>query len=313
MSKRKKEVFPTDEIPHLWMHSWRSQGNARNSCGNLYFQQASIFSYGSHFEIARHVETKRGDAILFNTASYSVTTARQQSAVRRAIPDSVMVFNVPNLNPSKDTHKANVADYEKRIESALLKAIRARSSWQKEYSHGSAIALRADRNEYVKFFGLRNKPLSAIPALDSKELDVIKAKEKARVRIESEKTKKENAERELRLAETIAAWRRGESVYLNTSLGYSAPTMLRIVGDEVETSKGARVPVAHAKRALSLVRAVVSRGDAWQSNGHTCPVGPYKIERIEADGQIKAGCHLIARDEWERIAPALEACQSADV
>src|ERR1700722_12403540 len=46
--KRKKEVYPTDEIPHLWVHAWRSQGNARNAAGNLYFQQASIFSYGSH-------------------------------------------------------------------------------------------------------------------------------------------------------------------------------------------------------------------------------------------------------------------------
>ncbi len=63
--KRRKEVFTTDELPHIWMHSWRSQGNARNSAGNLYFQQASIYSYGNHFEIARHVETKRGDAILF--------------------------------------------------------------------------------------------------------------------------------------------------------------------------------------------------------------------------------------------------------
>jgi hypothetical protein len=291
------------------MHSWRSQGNARNSAGNLYFQQASIYSYGNHFEIARHVETKRGDAILFNAASYSVTTTRHQSAVRQAIPDSVRVFNVSDLNLSKffskDTHKKNVADYESRINAALLKAIRARSSWQKEYSHSSAIALRADRNEYVRFFGLRHKPLPAIPALDSKGLDAIKAKEKQRIKIETEKTKTANAERLARAAVAIENWRKG--VGDSYGIPYDAPAMLRIVDNEVQTSKGARIPVSHAKRASVLARAVVSRGEDWQSNGHTCPVGAYKIERISADGTIKAGCHVISRNEWERILPALDA------
>jgi hypothetical protein len=311
--KRKKEVFPTDEIPHLWVHAWRSQGNARNAAGNLYFQQASIFSYGSHFEIARHVETKRGNAVLFNTATYSVTSSRHQSAVRQAIPKSIAVFNVPNVaidskfpSSAKSYHTTNIADYDSRIESALLKAIRARSSWAKEYNHDSAIALRADRNAYAVFFRLRIKPLAPIPALDSKELEAVKAKERERVRVESEKTKRENAERLARKQEAIEAWRKGASV--NASF-YDVPTMLRITGDEVETSRGARVPVSHAKRALTLVRAVIGRGEAWQTNGHTCHVGHYKLDRIEANGTLKAGCHVIARDEWERIAPLLDAYQ----
>jgi hypothetical protein len=312
--KRRKEVFPTDEIPHLWMHAWRSQGNARNAGGNLYFQQASIFSYGSHFEIARHVETKRGDAVLFNTATYSVTTTRQQSSVRSAIPDSVTVFNVVRLDVpdagrfAGDTHAVNIKDYDSRVESALLKAIRARSSYAKESNHEDAVKTRAERNAYAVFFGLRIKPLASVPALDSKVIDAIKAKEAERVRVESEKTKQAKAERLRQMAESIEAWKQGQSV----SLGYDAPTMLRINGAEVETSKGARVPLSHAKRALTLVRAVVARGETWETNGHTCHVGHYKIERIEANGTIKAGCHVIPRDEWERIAPAIEASTAVE-
>lgn len=313
--KRRKEVFPTDEIPHLWFHAYKTQQTARNSAGNLYFSGPSIFSYGSHFEIARHVETKRGNAVLFNTDSRSVTTSRHQSSTRRAIPDSVQVLNVARLDipESKrftgDTHTVNVADYDSRIERSLIRAIRARSSWQKEHSHNAAIALRAERNAYAVFFGLRVKPLAAIPALDSEAIDAIKAKERERVRIESEKTKAAKAERMARAAEAIENWKNGTGD--SWGIPYDAPTMLRVSSDgsELETSRGARVPVAHAKRALILVRAVVSRGETWETNGHTCHVGMYKIERIESNGTIKAGCHVIARDEWERIAPALEAYQ----
>lgn len=56
--KRVKQVYPTNEIPHLWAH--KTQSNARNAQGNLYFDGDTIYSYGSHFAIARHVTNKSG-------------------------------------------------------------------------------------------------------------------------------------------------------------------------------------------------------------------------------------------------------------
>ena len=58
MTKRKKHVFDTGEIPHLWAH--RTQEDARNRQGNLYFTGDTIYSYGSHFPIARHVTNDDG-------------------------------------------------------------------------------------------------------------------------------------------------------------------------------------------------------------------------------------------------------------
>src|SRR5258708_7491843 len=102
--KRKKTVFDTGEIPHLWAH--KVQENARNAQGNFYFENDIIFSYGSHFRIPRQVEdnpTKKNPkpAILFTTRSYSVTTSGHISAVRSAIPKDVPVFRVynPALSP----------------------------------------------------------------------------------------------------------------------------------------------------------------------------------------------------------------------
>jgi hypothetical protein len=68
---RQRTVYPTNEIPHLWFHGLgNGQTYARNAQGNLYFQgeyeNAQLFSYGSHYEIARKITTKRGLAVLFN-------------------------------------------------------------------------------------------------------------------------------------------------------------------------------------------------------------------------------------------------------
>src|SRR5436190_24347448 len=95
--KRKKTVFDTGEIPHLWAH--KVQESARNAQGNLYFDGETIYSYGSHFPIARHTvdnPTKKNPklAVLFTTRSYSVTTSGHVSAVRSAIPKDVQVFHV---------------------------------------------------------------------------------------------------------------------------------------------------------------------------------------------------------------------------
>ncbi len=96
-------VFPSSEIPHLWFH--RTQDGARNSNGSLYFENETIYSYGSHFPIARHAtnKSKRKHAIVFTTQTHSVTTTAHCSHVRGAIPDTVQIFRVPNVIVSADT------------------------------------------------------------------------------------------------------------------------------------------------------------------------------------------------------------------
>jgi hypothetical protein len=311
---RVKTVYPTNEIPHLWFHGLgNGQTHARNAQGNLYFEgpyeSAQIFSYGRHYEIARKVTTKRGLAILFNLEDSTVTTNGQKGLVRGAIPKDTPVFYIPELTGNHvlpRMHARNLESYAKRIESALLKAARAKSSWAKESNHDSAKQLTQERNAYVAFFALRNKALGPVPELDSKAVEQIRARESQRIKQVSEETKKRNAERAAKLAEEIELWKSGQLAYGHFP---NTPAMLRVSGNEVETSLGARVPITHAKRALVLVRAVVSRGETWQTNGHTCHLGNYKLDRIEADGTLRAGCHVIARTEWERIAPQVEAAQ----
>jgi hypothetical protein len=316
--KRKKQVFSTGEIPHLFAH--KVQESARNAQGNFYFTgtdgaPVSLWSYGSHWEIMRHVTTKRGSAVLWNSDSRSVTTSGQTREALSAVPPDVPKFRVTRLQQfdlrydAKAQHAKQLEGYAYDINLHLLQATRARSSWRKESEHNTAQKLTDERNAYVTFFGLRNKPLADVPALDSQQIQAIKAKEAARVKAENTKQEKLRAERAAKEAESLALWIGGQLAYGHFP---NSPVALRINGNEIETTLGARVPLAHAKRALVLVRAVVSRGETWQTNGHTCHIGNYKLDRIEADGTLRAGCHVIARSEWERIAPQLDALQISE-
>jgi hypothetical protein len=82
--------------------------------------------------------------------------------------------------------------------------------------------------------------------------------------------------------------------------------MLRIVGDEVQTSLGASFPVEHARLGLRVVREVRATGEEYRRNGHTIHLGHYVIDRIEPNGTVHAGCHVVTWDEIERIASQLD-------
>src|SRR5271169_4636271 len=309
MKKRKKHVFDTGEIPHLWAH--RTQDEARNRQGNLYFTGDTIYSYGSHFTIARHVTNDTGRrAVLFTTASYSVTTSSHCSAVRSAIPSGIRVFHVPNVCHGRysgseltpDDHAGNLADYTERIEKHVVLSARARSSYAKEWNHEHAVHLRDEAFAYCAFFGLSVPNIPEVPKLDSDGLTAIRKREAKRSAEKAEQTKRERAEALVRQQELIAKWRAGQY----SGCLYDVPVMLRIVGDEVETSRGARFPIAHAKRGLAFVRKVRESTQPYVRNGHTIHLGPYSIDRIEPDGTVKAGCHLVSWEEIDRIARSLD-------
>src|SRR6202790_4127305 len=309
MNKRKKHVFDTGEIPHLWAH--RTQEEARNRQGNLYFTGDTIYSYGSHFLIARHVVSDAGErAVLFTTATYSVTTSSHCSAVRSAIPSGLRVFHVPNLchgrysgsDLTADDHASNLADYADRIEKHVVTSARARSSYAKAWNNQHAGHLRDQAFDYCVFFDLPVPNIPEVPEIDSEALTAIRKREAKRAAEKAEQTKREGAEALVRQQELITKWRAGQY----SGCLYDVPAMLRIDGNEVVTSRGARFPITHAKRALAFVRKIRESQKAYVRNGHTIHLGPYALDRIELDGTVRAGCHVVSWEEIERIASALD-------
>jgi hypothetical protein len=105
----------------------------------------------------------------------------------------------------------------------------------------------------------------------------------------TEKARKENAE-------MVAQWIAGKP-------DSHPDTLMHVRGEEIETSRGARFPLDHGKRAWPFILA--ARGKGWHSNGHTIKLGNFCIDSINAEGDVKAGCHLVKWPEVERIAREL--------
>lgn len=177
-----REVYPTDEIPHLWVHS--KVTSARNGGrNNLFCDDDTIYSYGRHFPIARHVTRRgKGKAILFTTRSYSVTTARHVRLVRRAIPSDVRLIYCADVRP--DSHADNLRDYEYQIALATERLATARDKAPATDSLNHKLTLARD---YCSYFGLRRK----WRAPTKKELQVIREKKKVESAAKAQQTRED--------------------------------------------------------------------------------------------------------------------------
>lgn len=83
-------------VAHLWANEQKESANG----SNFYFEGASIYSYGRHFEAGRIVRNKRGErAYLVNTTYYSKTTAsKHMPKVRSAIPTGALIFGMEEIS-----------------------------------------------------------------------------------------------------------------------------------------------------------------------------------------------------------------------
>jgi|SRR5215469_1114822 len=140
----------------------------------------------------------------------------------------------------------------------------------------------------------------------------------------------EHAEREREELERAQAWFRGDR---GAYAPHSTVTLLRaidvtrseegiITGGELQTSRGASVPLTHAIRAFRFIKLIKQRASvqlesqtsaghfpvdaiAWQRNGHSIRVGHFGIDTIWTSGNFRAGCHHIVWSEIERLAREL--------
>lgn len=104
---RQRTVFSSrEEVSHEWAKQFAGgiDSDRHGRAGNVYFEGATIYSYGSHFPIARILrvpserQRKRDpDAIpvvLFNSDDWSPSTAQHKTIVRCALP-AVRIVELP--------------------------------------------------------------------------------------------------------------------------------------------------------------------------------------------------------------------------
>ncbi len=82
---------------------------------------------------------------------------------------------------------------------------------------------------------------------------------------------------------------------------------LRVVGQRIETSHSAIVPLKIAKNVWRLVKLATSKGEniEFDKDQNHLQLGAYDLNTIFANGDIKVGCHLIRFNELELMAKKL--------
>lgn len=259
------------------------------------FQGKEFCSYGT--AIARHIEHAGRPAIIFNETGYSVTTSKHQNLILRAIPDGVPVFRFGDCGRGISLDNLSGAQlFEYAIKQAAdekAKAERARknSGWHS----GRAATWLASAQQVNEFFGLRRK-------VDEKTIERLR-----KVAAADERKRRKDAE--LREQQARAEQQQAFDNWL-AGLPYEYfsphifPVAFRVEGEELVSSRGARVSMRSARVALAFAKS--HRADGWTRNGEAHTVDGYTLDSVNPQGVV-AGCHRITWEEIERIEPLIMA------
>lgn len=257
--------------------------------GDRYYSYATV--------IAERVTLRGKVAYVLNRTQYSVTTSGHQNGVRQAIPDGETVFEVSGIGRGARTLFNNakqcgnlVFDYSVNAAAEHEgKSKRARTEYSKDFHAGMSRRMLKQAAAASEFFRLRRK-------VDAATVSRLEKRAEAERKRLAKHDREEQARVEREHAEAIADWLKGESVSFPFSV---TRVYLRAIDSNMETSRGARIPLVDAERAYRF--ATKARAKGWHRNGDRFPVGGYELDAVNDSGVV-AGCHRVSWDEIDRFA-----------
>lgn len=291
-----KTVFKSNEIAHIWASEAAPFGR---SPGSMRFDGDEFYSYAT--VIASRVRYKGKVAYVVDQASFSSTTSSHQGCVNSAIRNRGQVFHVHcgRRCQSLAFTPQSLRDHYLGEFKRMMDEPKSRYKHKQAEALIHAVSRLEQALEVCSYFkiGGRAKIERMLVKIDdeltaARKLVEDRYQKRNAARLEAERISREIAE--AKDAENIPRWLAGE----NVSLSYNCGPMMRVEGDEVVTSLGARVPIEHARRSLLFCMAMRDKG--WQRNGHTHHVGNYSIERIDQN-EVVVGCHHFQWKELERF------------
>lgn len=325
MTNRIKKVFSNaEQTIHVWAQQTQSEGRS----SNVYFEGATVYSYGSHYPLGLITKNKKGEtAAIINTSGYSLTTSKHIGITRHAV-NHYKRFDLPSTQAMKSLVTADRYNAPHHIKEGLSEAI-------ENVAKGYASQLLNDRikrkastlekwksralaecNSYIQLLDWFDVKMTAgakkaltdltgkSPA-EAKELASIRWKAAAKAQEKARKARlKERAENR---EEAVKMFKEGLELGRYRDYLYEhEEVLMRVKGDTIETSKGASFPLSHGKKAFKFIKECKYNITEWQSNGHKIHLGNFAIDRIETNGDVKAGCHTVKYSEIERIAKQLK-------
>jgi len=269
-----KKVF-TDisTIAHLWAN--QLQDEARNS-GNFYFDGKTIYSYGGHFPIAKHIEKDGERAVLFTTRAYSNTTARHIAVVRHAASH----LNVIKCYNPNTTHEENFNRW--KVDAELVAAKLPKAKKPEKYLNELEY-INSQANKYAQFFGLE-LPAILTTILSIKDKNEYNAYHDQKTAIlEAERLKKE-AELKKQHKKALIDWKAGKTHRLYTRI---ETDYLRVNEEaaRIETTQAVQIPMELGKRLYNSIKE------------NTLKVGDkvLNFEVNEVGAKVKIGCHTFTK------------------
>lgn len=280
------------DLTHKWAHGLNDKQYSRVP---VYVENGTLFSYGRHFPLGVRCGTIAGKpAYLLNSRSYSLTTSTHQRDASWAtqhgerlrvpmfaapwssmfIPQMVEQMERDQQTAERDTASRGPVKRER----ALLTAQGIADTAKRLPAFLKGAGLKLDRSNAARL-----RKLAAWVPCDREQLaERLKAAKLAQERREARaKAKAMKAE-----AERLERWKMGEGWGGFTRLA------LRLKDGEVETTKGARVDEASARRLWMGWKAGVD-----MVGRH---VGPYQVNEQTPDA-IRIGCHTIDRATAEEF------------
>jgi hypothetical protein len=272
------------EVAHFWGNEVQEDG----ASGNMFFKNRTIFSYGSHFAIAKHYDN---NLILFTNRGYSNSTSAHISYTKRAIPCDKNILYCHN--PERPADIQNHETAIRGIEDNLKKAVRARERKQEylsnaEYAYNQIIQL-------IKIFKIKGWKIPkydfTTPETITEYIKERERKAEAKRKRQLAKQKKQDALDRVLFLEDVVKWKSGEikSAYDVQHRRFANEVdYCRIDGDIVESMRSANAPL----KAVKVVLRRILQGKPVKG----VELGHYTI--ISYDGEsLKIGCHDFPQSE----------------
>lgn len=293
------------QVAHLWASGSKASGKG----SNFYFEGDTIFSYGSHFPIARRITE---GFYLITEKGYSNSTSRHISYTRGAIPSFAKLFSVENR---PDSSFETIREEKMKQAWRRLVNVEGQNPFA-TYENAQSLSVFARdtldlftwiKREGDETFNFWDQAKELNEIIGKAEIEKEKNREGYEIALAKKQAQKEardakrkakyERQRELEKMEALELaplWRMGAIVNQWNLRGL--PPMLRIKGDKVQTSQGAEVSLEDARKAFSFIIAKIESGKEWHRNGETCQVGAFSLVSIDAEF-VTVGCHKFTIEE----------------
>jgi hypothetical protein len=305
--------------------NWGGYSNPWGSANGVPFVSFSgnvLSSYRAPIaRIVPDVTDKEGRGVaLVTSQKYTVTTSGHVSAAKSAL-SHLAVFVVPDvLAKYAYEHEKNIAHLVAEYQAELARDLRARNLpyWLSDGEARNRYAHLAEMiKAYAGLFGVNlfetqaqwaqgdfrehtRALIAAHRARDTPEAIARREKTKAK---QAQQAQAKEAQQAQERAGRIEAWRNGGASLWRADLDAMPCALLRIVGDTLQTSHGARVPLRDAKRLFALIsQNMRPHGFRLGAFPNGFRVGVYELSRIEENGDFRVGCHTIEYQEAARLA-----------